>query len=600
MEENTSNISKQFKLTLRLLKTAWGIRPHAVIGFFIGSILEICGFLLTIYATAKLSSLLARYVTGGDTSDIWFWLAADIASAVIAGLGFLAMNYYKNLLYFGFTRWSIYTFLSSVSRLDIGDFYNQDIRNQINKVGSGYSWQISNLSGTALDLIYAIMRLTIITAVVSQIIWWIVPIIIVFLIPSLLAESRMAKMQWFVWDAKGDTRHVFWGLEYITRTARGQMELRSTQAKQFVLNKIDSLNEIFYKEQESRYMRASRMLIGTKILEVAGTAIGSIVLLRQFLAGTINLERYFFLAGALLRIGGAINVIFNTLTRMQEHLLFASSFFSLADRTPSIVDQPDARTLANKKSLRIEFDHVSFCYPGQTHRVIDDLCLTIETGEHLALVGENGAGKSTLIKLLMRFYTPTSGRILIDGVDLKNIEIESWYKQIATLFQDFNQYPLSIAENIEIGRVGAKADKKKLVEAAKYGGLSGMVESFDHGWDTVLDASFEKGVEPSGGQWQRVALSRSFYRDAHMIILDEPTSAIDAKAEYDIFNNIFSHFKSKSALIVSHRFSTVRRADRIVVIDNGKIVEQGSHKQLMKNKNLYFELFSKQAEGYLN
>jgi len=199
---------------------------------------------------------------------------------------------------------------------------------------------------------------------------------------------------------------------------------------------------------------------------------------------------------------------------------------------------------------------------------------------------------------LLRFYRPNQGRILINGKDLQTISIESWYKQLATLFQDFNQYPLTIAENIEIGRSNQKADLKLVQRAARFGNVDEQVKDYEHGWETVLDSSFKKGVEPSGGQWQRVALARAFYRNAEMIILDEPTSAIDAKAEYDIFNNIFDHYQHKTALIVSHRFSTVRRSNRIIVLDKGEVVEEGSHKQLLKRGGLYHEMFTKQAEGY--
>ncbi len=202
-----------------------------------------------------------------------------------------------------------------------------------------------------------------------------------------------------------------------------------------------------------------------------------------------------------------------------------------------------------------------------------------------------------MIKLLLRFYEPTSGKILIDGINIQDITIESLYDKVATLFQDFNQYPFSIQENIEVGRPG-NSDDKKLQNAADSAGVTKFTKKYEHGFGTVLDASFKKGVEPSGGQWQRVALARAFYRDADILILDEPTAAIDAKAEYDIFNNIFDHYKDKTAIIVSHRFSTVRRADTILVIENGKIIEQGSHKDLMKQENLYHEMFSKQAEGY--
>lgn len=592
------SFSRRLQICGNLLSTAWKTRPSSLVGYFISAFAEIGGSLASIYATAKLASLLAVFVSTGQTDYIWLWLWVDIGAVTVVGLGFLGMSYFKRMLYFSMVRWAINTFLNAVSQLDIGSFYETATRNQLNKISGAYIWQMPNLADACLDLLYGILRFLAITLVVSQITWWLVPLIALFLIPTLMGESRMARMQWFVWDSKGDFRHVFWGLEYIIRQAKGQMELRSTQAKSFVLRKIDHMNFGFYQEQEQKFRQASRVLIPTKILEVAGTATGSIVLLKQLLGGVISLERYFFLSGALLRIGGALNSIFGTLSRMQESLLFAHSYFNLTQTKPKIVDMPDATSLSKDTVPSIVFQNVSFSYPTQSDPVFENLSFEIKAGEHVALVGENGAGKSTIIKLLLRFYRPTSGVILVDGQDLQQIAIESWYAQLATLFQEFNQYPLSIGENIEIGRSDEKPDPKMLAQAGKFGNVDQIIKDYEHGWDTVLDSSFKKGVEPSGGQWQRVALARAFYRNANMIILDEPTSAIDAKAEYDIFNNIFKHYQDKTALIVSHRFSTVRRANRIIVLEHGEIVEQGSHKQLMQAKGHYHELFTRQAEGY--
>lgn len=593
------SLKRRIQLSLRMLALSWQLRPFGFSLFIVGALLEIGGFLTSIWATARLAALLANFIATGATTDIWLWLWVDIAAAMVIGIGFLLMATAKRLLYFSFVRWSTNQFLQALSTLDMEDFYDEQIRNQINKVGGAYTWQLPNLSDANLDLVYGIMRFLAITIVVAQITWWIVPMIALFLVPTLLAESRLAKMQWFVWDQKGDGRHIFWGLDYIIKQAKGQMELRSTQATNYVLDKVDRMNLDFYKTQEQQFKQANRALLPTKILEVAGTAIGSITLLRQLLSRSISLERYFFLSGALLRVGGALNTIFGTLSRMQEMLLFADSYFILVDSRPKLIDPPAATVLKRNGAPTIEFKNVSFTYPGHSQPVFDNVNLTIEPGEHVALVGENGAGKSTLIKLLLRFYRPTSGVILIDGHDLQTISVDSWYKHIATLFQDFNHYPLPIDENIYIGNSAIKPDKKRLLEASEQGGVNDFVKKYKHGWDTVLDSSFKKGVEPSGGQWQRVALSRAFYRQANVLILDEPTSAIDARAEYDIFNNIFTQFKDKTALIVSHRFSTVRRADRIIVLDRGKIIDQGTHQELMKHKGgMYYELFSKQAEGY--
>lgn len=597
----------QLQANLKLIAVAWQslkisfqVRPWMVICNVAGGILETAGSIVTIYASAKLVALLAAFVTTGNSDGIWFWLWVDIAAAAVSGFAFWMMRYSERLLYFSMNVWAVDVFLDAVSRVDIADFYDDEMRNRINKANSGHSWQIPNLSYTILELIYGIIRFSAMAFVVAQIGWWLVVVIAVFLVPTLVNDARLAKISWLVWDDKGDNRHIFSGITWMFSSPPKQMEIRSMQTREYLLKRVRSINDTFYGEQEQKYKKANPFSIGAKFFEVGGVAIGSVVLLKQFLGGALSLERYFFLSGALLRIGGALNTIFSTLSRLQDPLQFAANFYALLDAEPKIKDTENAHTLSDASAPTIEFVNVSFTYPGQTTPVFKNLSFTIEGGSHVALVGENGAGKTTIIKLLMRFYQPDKGTILINGEDLQMITIDSWYAQIATLFQDFNQYPLPIDENIYLSRPEHKDDMPRLNEAAKFGGVDKLVQKYEHGWETVLDASFKKGIEPSGGQWQRVALSRAFYRQAQMLILDEPTSAIDAKAEYDIFNNIFDHYGSKTALIVSHRFSTVRRANRIIVLDKGKIVEQGSHRTLMQHNGLYHDLFTKQAEGYKN
>lgn len=598
MLRKKNNVQHRAKILLRIFAKSWQLRPGVVVLYLFGAILETSSSIATIYAGAKLSGILAQFVTSGQSDGVWLWFWITTLSGALMGLGFLAMAYSKRILYYSITNWSINTFLLTLTEINFPEFYNDETRNLIQKVGGSYSWQMSNLMQLTFDLLYGILRFIAITIVVAQISWWVVPIIALFLVPTLLSDAKVSKLQWFVWDQKGDERHIFWGLEYLLRQAKSQMELRSLQAGKYVLTKIDSMNSKFYSEQEALYKKARPTLIGAQILEGIGPAIAGIVVLRQFLNKIISFEQYLFTTGALVRIGGALNSVFGTLTTMQEPLILAENYFKLIEQVPKMKDAPDSKKLSTSTTPEIVFEDITFTYPNQTDPVFEKFNLTIKPGEHIALVGENGAGKSTLIKLLLRFYKPDSGKILVNGQDLSLITIDSWYEQIATLFQDFNQYPFTVAENITIGRSSNKPSKKLLDESAKFGGVDYLVKKYKYGWETVLESSFKNGIEPSGGQWQRIAISRAFYRQANILILDEPTSAIDAKAEYEIFNNIFNHYKNKSALIVSHRFSTVRRADRIVVLDQGKIVEQGSHQMLMKKSGLYHDLFTKQAAGY--
>lgn len=586
------------KLALRVLAVAWRVRPWAIVGYFFGALLEVAGFIVAIYASSQLAGLLARYIAGGDTSAIWLWLAVDVVAGIAIALAFWVMSWAQRMIYFRLTVWAIDSFQSALCRLDIPDFYDAKIRNKINKVQGGYAWRISGLCDSMLDLVYALIRFIAMATIVAQISWWLIPLIALTLVPTLLVNRRITKLQWFVWDTKGDDRHIFWGLDWLMRRPVSQMELRSSQAKGYVLDRIHKMNTKFYSKQESEFSKPNRFMAPAEIIRAGGGAVGSVLALLQFLAGSIGFERYLFLTGALARVGGALNTIFGTLTRMQEPLLFAEDFFDIIDRQPKYVDVAKPRPLSGASAPEIVFDNVSFTYPGQSKPVFQGLSFTIAAGEHVAIVGENGVGKTTMIKLLMRFYKPSKGRILIDGKDLSKISIETWYNLMATLFQEFNHYPLSIRENIEIARPKLKSKKQYLLDAANFSNVDSFVKDYKHGWQTVLDNSFKKGVEPSGGQWQRVALARAFYRQAAVLILDEPTAAIDAKAEYDIFNNIFTHFKNKTAIIVSHRFSTVRRADTIIVVNHGKIVERGSHQELIKHGGLYHEMFSKQAEGY--
>lgn len=585
-------------LMRRILGVAWQVRPWGVIGFFIGAIVEIVSFIVTIYATAKVGSLLAQFVATGNGSDIWLWLWVDIIAGALTGVGQWLMSASKRYLYFKMLIWSMNKFQSVVCTIDIPDFYDTDIRDRLNKVSDGYNWQISNFNDATLDLIYAVLRFLATAIIVAQITWWLIPLLIAFLIPSLIFQGRLAQVQWFIWNEQGDDRHIFWGLQYLMRIAGNQMELRSSQAIHYVLDKVNGINSRFYGKQEKQMRKFTGYILPSQLLEAGGTAIGSIYLLKQFLGHVISLDRYFFLSGALLRVNSSLANIFGTLSRMQQNFLFMDDFFAVLDIAPKIVDKPDAVQLVSKEAPEIAFKNVSFTYPGQTKPVFKNLSFTIHSGERLAIVGENGAGKSTLIKLLLRFYRPSSGRILINGIDLQDLAIESWYDQLATLFQSFNQYPFPIDENIEVARPEFKGDQKRLEHAAKMSNVDVIVKQYKHGWDTVLDNSFEKGVEPSGGQWQRVALARAFYRQANVLILDEPTAAIDAKAEYDIFNNIFAEYKGKTAIIVSHRFSTVRKADRILVFEHGKVIEDGTHKELIKLNGEYADMFNKQAEGY--
>jgi ATP-binding cassette subfamily B protein len=244
------------------------------------------------------------------------------------------------------------------------------------------------------------------------------------------------------------------------------------------------------------------------------------------------------------------------------------------------------------------FENVSFSYPGTKRLVLDRLNLRIEPGERIALIGENGQGKTTIVKLLTRLYDPTDGRILLDGVDLRDYNIEDVQSEIGVIFQDFMRYEMTARQNIAVGRIDASDHDGSIEHAARKSLADAVIERLPNGYDQLLGRRFEGGVDLSGGEWQKIALARAYLRDAQLLILDEPTASLDARSEYEVFQRFAELTKGKMALLISHRFSTVRMADRIVVLENGRIVEQGSHSQLMALGGRYAGMFELQASSY--
>ena len=265
---------------------------------------------------------------------------------------------------------------------------------------------------------------------------------------------------------------------------------------------------------------------------------------------------------------------------------------------PKLVKKPkNPKEIDIDKPISFEFRNVSFKYPGTENFVLKDINFSIEPKDNIAIVGANGAGKTTIVKLLCRFYDVTSGEILVNGVNIKDLDLDNWYRCIGTLFQEFMHYDFTVRENIMLGNPKVKNEDKMRL-AANQSGVSEFVEALPNKYNQLLGRQFEGGVELSQGQWQKLAIARAFYEGAQILILDEPTSAIDAESEYEIFQNLNKHYKDKTLFLISHRFSTVRNANKIIVLKEGRILETGSHDELLRVGGLYARMFRKQALGY--
>ncbi len=314
--------------------------------------------------------------------------------------------------------------------------------------------------------------------------------------------------------------------------------------------------------------------------------------------GTITLGDLVMYFQAFQRGQGFLQEMLSGLAGLYEDNLFLSNIHDFLDLKRKVVEPVHGSPIPQPMKSGIVFNHVGFRYPGGTRKVLEDISLVIRPGEVVALVGENGSGKTTLIKLLCRLYDPTNGTIALDGTDLRQFETAALRRQISVIFQDYAKYHLTARENIWLGNTALAPDHERIAAAARHSGADGTITALPHGYETILGKWFEDGEELSIGEWQKVALARAFLRDAQIVVLDEPTSSMDAKAEYSVFENFRQLAAGRTAILISHRFSTVRMADRICVLEDGGIAEAGSHEELIHRGGTYAHLFETQAQYY--
>ena len=338
--------------------------------------------------------------------------------------------------------------------------------------------------------------------------------------------------------------------------------------------------------------------LGAQSLAVAAVFGAMFFIAQQALAGTISVGDVVMYFGAFQRSQDFFRDVLQGLANLYENNLFLADFMRFLGLEPTVVDPPAPRPFPSPITRGINFDGVSFAYPGTDRAVLKNVSFTIEPGEHVALVGENGSGKTTLVKLLCRLYDPSAGAIRIDGVDLRELRVDELRSQFAIVFQDYAKFYLTARENIWLGNIGLAADSQAIVEAARRTGADEVIRMLPQGYDTMLGRQFENGVDLSVGQWQKLALARAFLRQTPFIILDEPSAALDPRAEAAVFDRFHELAHGRTAIFISHRLSTVRRADRILVMVDGEIAEAGAHDELVERAGVYASLFETQARHY--
>ncbi len=472
----------------------------------------------------------------------------------------------------------------------------QELLTQIEGTGGLMSAQLERLT----KLISAIVKVITASIVLLHLFPLFIPIVLISVIPAYLSGDRSRKREWPFFTTK---RNV---VKRATQYIKNLLSQDSTSKEVAVFHTGGILRHKVSNEQKAYIREYKRVnnpfmihLLLSKSFQLCVFLYTQYTNLLAVVKGTLGVGQFALAFQQTLNLATGSQDVLDMYSSMMNRIQQIDRFFSFLKYKPVILSPNEPITLpVNSTPPVIDFKNVTFRYPKTERDILRNFNFTLNPGEKLALVGENGAGKTTIIKLLLRFYDVIEGEILINGVNIKSLSLEEWHKNVGALFQDFIKYQFTFKENVYFGNLEEKNNEELLRDAIAKSGADKYIDTLPKNIDQIVGKMFDNGVDLSGGQWQKLALARAFFRNAPILILDEPTSAIDAKAEYEIFQNVQKLQKDKTVLIISHRFSTVRNADRILVLDDGEIIEEGNHEKLMKKKGLYAELFNIQAQGY--
>jgi len=533
----------------------------------------------------------------GQLDHLVALLGLEFGLAIGSDLLGRMVSYVDTVLSEKFTNATSIRLMEHAATLDLEDFEDADLQDKLDRARRqtmGRMNLMGQLFGQAQDVI------TVVSFAVGLLAYapWLMVLLAAALIPAFVGESHFNALNYslnFQWTPERRQ------LEYLR-----QMGASVETAKEV---KIFNLNRFFierFRTLSQKFFEANRKLAGRRAFW--GTLLAALGTLGYYVAygyiawrtvrGDFTIGDLTFLAGSFRRLRQLLESLLTGFSQVASQALYLDDLYSFFEIVPEIASKPDALQVPDPIRSGFVFDNVGFRYEGAERWALRGLSFELHAGEVLALVGENGAGKTTLVKLLARLYDPDEGRILLDGRDLRDYDLDDLRANIGVIFQDFVRYHLTAAENIGVGQIDAMDDRQRIERAARKGMADEVVGSLGKGYDQVIGRRFKDGVDLSGGQWQKIAIARAYMRDAQVMILDEPTAALDARSEFEVFQRFRELSDNKTAVLISHRFSSVRMADRILVLADGKVESSGTHAQLMAQGGRYAELFELQAAGY--
>ena len=528
---------------------------------------------------------------------LWWLVGAEFALAVLSGVLARAIDYSDSLLADKYTRHVSIQVMKHAAELDLIAYEDPVFYDRLERARVQATDRLGMIQqiGRLIQLVITTVTLSVTIIVYSP---WLMVLLIAGVLPAFLGESHFAFLGYAKNFRQTPVRRQLDYLRLIGGSKEAAKELKLFGLSKFLTQRFTQLSDGIYEENVALSKR--KLIAGAFLSVIAymGYYSAYAFVIWRTVTGVYSIGLWYLLSGAILQASNNIQQIFSTLSGIADQALFLTDLLAFFDMRPTIQSKPGALPAPRPIVHGFEFRNVSFRYPGSSRLVLNGLNFTLRPGERVALIGENGEGKTTIVKLITRLYDPVEGQVLLDGVDLREYCLEDLYREIGVIFQDFMRYEMTARENIAVGRIEEISDLKMLQTAAQKSMADAVIAKLPGGFEQMLGRRFETGVDLSGGEWQKVALARAYLRDAQLLILDEPTAALDARSEYEVFQRFAELTAGKMALFISHRFSTVRMADRIVVLENGKIAEEGSHDQLARLGGRYKEMFEMQAASY--
>ena len=584
----------------RFFKLVWQTSPSLTIANAALRILK-SGTPVAILYVGKLIIDQVVHISQGNqsisTTYLWKLVAIEFGLAILSDVLNRSITLMDSLLGDLFSNHTSVKIIEHAATLDLDQFENSAFYDKMERARQqtvGRTVLLSQVLSQLQDLI----TMGFLAAGLLVFNPWLIIILLVAIIPAFLGEAYFNDQSYTLNRRQTPERRELDYVRFLGASDETAKEVKIFNLSNFIVTRFRELSDKFYNTNRALIVRRSVWGSVFSMLGSLGYYLAYGYIIYKAVNGKITIGDLTFLAGSFKQLRSLLEGILNRFTTVSQGAIYLSDFFDFFEIKSQMVTSAKPRVFPYPIQQGFTFENVGYKYINSENWANRHLNFTLKVGEKLALVGENGAGKTTLVKLLARLYEPTEGRILLDGHDLRDYDINDLRMQIGIIFQDYLRYQMTVAQNIAAGNI-VEIENHNLIKSSAEQSLANVfIEEFKNNYEQQLGRRFNEGVELSGGQWQKIALARAYMRDAQLMILDEPTAALDARAEYEVFQRFVELTKGRTSVLISHRFSTVRMADRILVLDKGKLLEMGSHEELLQKNGKYAELFQLQAKGY--